>query len=115
MKILLVENHETFAAVVTEQFLAEHDVRIVASMFEARKILAHDSFEVLLVDYDLDDGKGAELVRELRSEGYAGRVYGVSSHEEGNAKIVAAGANGSLSKMNFHRIGALLASDQAID
>ena len=47
----------------------------------ARQALADQSFDVLLVDYDLDDGKGDELVKELRASAKAVTVIGVSSHD----------------------------------
>ena len=67
MKILYVENHAVFAANVISQFLSEHSVTVAPSLAEARKALATGSFGLLLIDYDLDDGKGDKLLRELRA------------------------------------------------
>ena len=47
-----------FAANVISQFLPRHLVTVAPSLAEARKALAAGSFDLLLVDYDLDDGKG---------------------------------------------------------
>jgi len=55
-------------------------------------------------DYDLDDGKGEEFVRECRATRPRLPVIAVSSHEAGNAALVAAGASAVCSKMEFDRI-----------
>ena len=65
MKILYVENHAVFAANVVRQFLSQHSVMVAPSLVAARQALRDGRFNLLLVDYDLDDGKGDELVREL--------------------------------------------------
>ena len=81
MNILYVENHPAFAATVTRQFLSAHSVTVVPSLATARQALADQAFDVLLVDYDLHDGKGDELVKELRASAKAVTVIGVSSHD----------------------------------
>ncbi|HEY1788585.1 MAG TPA: response regulator, partial [Verrucomicrobiae bacterium] len=95
MRILYVENHAAFAETVKQKFLSQYSVTIVPSLSEAREKLNESSFDILLVDYDLDDGKGAELVREVRASTKRKRVVviGVSSHEEGNAALLKAGAD----------------------
>jgi DNA-binding response OmpR family regulator len=104
MKILLVENHAVFAQQVATHFLSAHEVTTVPSLSMARSSLAAKQFDVLLVDYDLDDGKGEELVRELRKAGNKIRIIGVSAREEGNVALLQAGVNVICSKMEFNRI-----------
>lgn len=55
MRILFVDDHPHFAPLVVEQFLAEHEVTVAASLAEARAQLRGADFEVVLVDYDLPD------------------------------------------------------------
>jgi DNA-binding response OmpR family regulator len=110
VRILFVENAGTFAGVVIEQFLSGHEVVLVPSLAAARRALAGDPFGVALVDYDLDDGKGDALVRELRAAGSRLRIIGVSSKAEGNRALVAAGADASCSKLAFAGLPALLAA-----
>lgn len=62
MRILYVENHRRFAKLTVQQFLASHEVVVVPSLAAARQALAQGSFEAVLLDYDLDDGKGVELI-----------------------------------------------------
>jgi DNA-binding NarL/FixJ family response regulator len=104
MNILYVENHATFATDVTRRFLSQHTVTIVPSLAGAREALATDIFQVALVDYDLDDGKGDELVREIHAQRNHTIVIAVSSHEDGNAALLRAGASSVCSKMQFDRI-----------
>ncbi len=66
----------------------------------------------MLVDYDLDDGKGTELVRELKLHQANMPIVGISSHQNGNAALLAAGAVVTCSKMEFSRIRLVL--DQLI-
>src|SRR5436190_18481656 len=87
MRILYVENHSVFAQNVTAQFLSQHVVTVVASMSAARRALETGGFDLLLVDYDLDDGKGETLVKELLASAKRLPVIGVSSHEAGNAAL----------------------------
>lgn len=62
---------------------------------EARGYLAAKVFAAVLVDFDLDDGNGYVLARELRANGLAGRIVAISAHDKGNARLLAAGATAS--------------------
>jgi DNA-binding response OmpR family regulator len=102
MKILYVENHAAFADTVKQKFLSQHSVTVVPTLSAAREKIRDAVFDVLLVDYDLDDGKGAELVQEVRTRPMA--IIGVSSHAEGNAALLQAGATAICGKMEFDQI-----------
>jgi DNA-binding response OmpR family regulator len=104
MKILFVENHSVFAAQVIPLFLSDHEVTVVPGLAEGRRAVSAAEFDLLLVDYDLDDGKGEELVGEIRANHSRLPIIGVSSHEAGNRALLKAGANAVCSKMNFDQI-----------
>ena len=108
MKILFVENHSIFAKQVIECFLSAHKVTVIPTLAGARADLAANQYDALLVDYDLDDGKGEELVKELRKRNVTLRIIGVSAHKRGNAALLEAGADAICSKMNFDRIQEIL-------
>jgi DNA-binding response OmpR family regulator len=74
VRLLFVENHRVFARTVTAEFLGAHDVVWVASVDEAVHQLDMSDFDALLVDYDLDDGKGDEIVRVARARQPALRI-----------------------------------------
>ena len=105
MRILFVENHAVFAAQVCQQFPSAHAVKvIVPSLAAAREALAAEEYHLLLSDYDLDDGKGDELVRECRGQRPQLPVIAVSAREAGNTALLQAGAWAAGSKMEFHKI-----------
>ena len=109
LNILYLENHAVFAEQVTRQFLATHRVTVVPSVSAARSALASGAFDLVLSDYDLDDGKGEEFVRECRTACPRLPIIGVSSHEAGNAALLRAGASAVCSKMEFDRIEQVIA------
>lgn len=104
MHILYLENHAVFAEQITRQFLSAHRVTVVPSLAAARSSLASGGFDLVLSDYDLDDGKGEEFVRECRATHPSLPIIAVSSHEAGNAALVAAGASAICGKMEFDGI-----------
>jgi DNA-binding response OmpR family regulator len=108
MRLLFVENHDVFAEVVRRRFLASHEVVVVPTLAGAREALGRSSFDVILVDFDLDDGKGVELVRELSESGNKTPTIGVSAKGECNEKLLAAGATAAVSKMEFGKIETVL-------
>jgi CheY-like chemotaxis protein len=108
VNILYLENHAVFAQQVTRQFLRVHRVTVVPSLAAARSMLASGSFDLVLSDYDLDDGKGEEFVRECRATHPRLPIIAVSSHETGNRALVAAGASAVCSKMEFDRINQVI-------
>lgn len=110
MRILFVENHEVFSGLVTRKFLAAHEVQIVRTLREARGLLAASTFDLLLLDYDLDDGKGDELLAELNTERARPMVIGVSAYEHLNDALMRAGADAACGKLEFSQIESLIRS-----
>ena len=109
MRILLVENHETFARVVVRTFLREHEVIVETLVMEAQHEFDIGGFDVVLVDYDLADFKGSELIKYIRKSGYDIPIIGISAKDEGNDLLLAAGATQVCNKMNFDQITEILA------
>lgn len=104
LKILFVENHPHFAKVVIKQFLANHDVMVVTSVAEAKEKCRSGKYDLALVDFDLDDGKGDEFVLYVKSIELRLPIIACSSHEQGNVTMVQAGAIAICSKMDFKNI-----------
>lgn len=104
MRILYVENHEVFAANVIRAFLSQHRVTVVPSLAAAREAWSGNAHDLLIVDYDLDDGKGDAFVREVRAADAQVVIIAASSHDEGNAALSRAGANAVCEKLKFHHI-----------
>ena len=108
MRILYVENHPTFAAIVVNEFLAAHDVTIVPTVAGAIKLFDAERFDAVISDFDLDDGKGIDVVRAVRARDARVPIIGASSHDDGNAALIAAGADAVCSKMQFAEIAAVI-------
>ena len=109
MRILFVEDHRVFAETVVTQFLSGHEVEIAESVAIARKAIAiGPTFDAVLVDYDLPDGKGTEVVRQLRASRFKGSIVAVSAKDEGNAELRAAGAHASCKKAKIHQLAITL-------
>ena len=104
VNILFLENHAVFAKQVTGLFLSDHCVTVVPSVSAARDAFKSGRFALVLADYDLDDGKGDEFVRECRNNHSEIPIIAVSSRDEGNTALLAAGASAVCPKMQFHRI-----------
>ena len=104
VKILYLENHAIFAQQVISQFLKAQHVTVVPSLAAARQAFASENFELVLSDYDLDDGKGDEFVRECRAARPQMPIIAGSSHEAGNEALMRAGASAICGKMDFQRI-----------
>ncbi len=101
MRLLWVENHAVFARIAGKQFLATHELTIVPSLAAAKIALASATFDAVLVDYDLDDGKGDQLIGFIRQLPVRVAVVATSSHEAGNAALLAAGADTACPKGQF--------------
>ncbi len=75
LRVLLVEDSRTDAAIVTELLeqgpLGNVAVSRVERVDEARERLAKESFDVLLVDLQLPDARGIEAVVRLRAQAKA--------------------------------------------
>lgn len=110
MNVLWVENHHRFSQIAVKSFLAAHTVIVVPSLAAAREVLPSQEFGVVLLDYDLDDGKGADLVSEIKAQKNCPVVIATSSHAEGNRKLIGAWADAVCSKMEFVNIEAVIQS-----
>jgi DNA-binding response OmpR family regulator len=108
MKILYVDDHVRFRTGTIRELLAAHKVTAAATLAEARALLAAGGFDVVLLDYDLPDGKGEELLAEIAGSVRVAPVIGFSSREENNARLLAAGAWAATGKMQFRQLGDLL-------
>lgn len=110
MKLLWVENNARFARVAGRQFLAQHEVTLVPSLWAAREALRSWSFEAILLDFDLEDGKGIELLPLIQVLEPRPIVIAASAHDAGNSELLEAGADACCSKLQFQNIGAILSS-----
>ena len=100
-RVLLVDDHATFREPLAFMFEREPDFEVVAqggSLAEARRVL--EGVDLAVVDLDLPDGDGTELIGELRAANPRGMVLVLtaSSERAAHARAVEAGAAGVLHK-----------------
>jgi DNA-binding NarL/FixJ family response regulator len=100
-RVLLVEDHATFREPLAFMFDREPEFEVVAqagSLAEARRML--DGIDLAVVDLDLPDGNGTDLIGELRAVNPHGMVLVLtaSAEREVHARAVEAGAAGVLHK-----------------
>jgi len=82
IRILLVDDHTLFRESVSRLLAAEPGFSVVggcASSAEALPLLAGTEVDVLLLDLDLGQEKGADLLRRLPSTGFSGKVLVVTA------------------------------------
>ncbi len=82
IRILMVDDHTLFRESVARLLEAESDFEIAghcASADEALQIVAKTSVDVVLLDYDLGDGKGTDFLARAKTLGFRGRVLVVTA------------------------------------
>src|ERR1035438_6928781 len=82
IRILAVDDHTLFRESVARLLAAEPDFEIAghcASAGEALRLVAKTPVDVVLLDYDLGDGKGTDFLAKAQSVGFAGRVLVVTA------------------------------------
>ncbi len=79
--ILLVDDHALFRESLARLLSAESEVRVAAqcaTVEEALQILESNSYDLILLDYELGDRRGNEVVAAIRQKNYAGKVLVVT-------------------------------------
>ncbi len=101
IRILLVDDHASFRQPLAFMIEREDDFTVVAqagTLAEARRVLK--DVDVAVVDLDLPDGNGVDLVRELRAANPEGMVLVLTATTDRlqYARSVESGAAGVLNK-----------------
>lgn len=102
IRVLLVDDHRLITESLARVLDAEEDIRVVgaaATVAEARE-LAREAVDVVLMDYKLPDGTGAEATRIIKSRWPACRVVMLTAIEEDETVLesIQAGADGYITK-----------------
>ena len=101
IRVLLVDDHASFRQALAFMMGREPDITITAqagSLAEGRRVL--EGVDVAVVDLELPDGSGTELVEELRAANPEGLVMILSAVDDPVqlARSVEAGASGVVHK-----------------
>src|SRR5688572_30743752 len=71
IRLLLLDDHSSFRELLALRLAWEPDLTVVAevgSLAEARQIMSQIEADVALVDLDVPDGSGVQLIRDLRAK-----------------------------------------------
>ena len=105
IRIMILDDHDTFRDPLAFMLEREPDLTVVArprSLSEARGILesAELAVDVAIVDLNLPDGSGAELIKELRASRPRAKalVLNAMSEQRYLAEAIGAGAAGVMHK-----------------
>ncbi len=104
IRVLLVEDHSTFRQALALTFSLEPDIQVIGqarSIAEARPLIHADHpIDVVVLDLDLPDGRGTDLIHELHATHPATQVLVLTASKGRHmqARAVEAGAAGVLHK-----------------
>lgn len=80
-RVLIVDDHTLFRESLSRLLESEANCRVVetcASVDEAVKIIGKDKIDLVMLDYDLGEQPGTQLLPEARRSGFDGRVLMVT-------------------------------------
>lgn len=108
LRVLFVDDQPARAFAAIEPYLQDFWTSLVFSVADAKHWISREAFAVILVDYDLDDGKGTGVVQAARACQPNALVIAVSDHELGNRALLRAGADAICRKGDLHGLRALV-------
>lgn len=102
IRVLFVEDHQLLADALSAMLSREPDIEVIGiagSVAEA-KLMSRERLDVVLMDYRLPDGTGAEATRAIKARWPAARVVMVTAltDDETVLESIQAGADGYLTK-----------------
>ena len=102
IRVLLVDDHQLLTDSLARLLAAEPDIEIMGigkSVAEA-KTLAQERMDVVLMDYHLPDGTGAEATRAIKARWPSARVVMLTAVQDDETVLesIQAGADGYLTK-----------------
>jgi two-component system, NarL family, nitrate/nitrite response regulator NarL len=102
IRVLFVEDHQLLADALSAMLAREPDMEVVgiAGTVADAKILSRERLDVVLMDYRLPDGTGAEATRAIKARWPAARVVMVTAltDDETVLESIQAGADGYMTK-----------------
>ena len=83
ISVLVLENDAAFAATLEDELRARgHLVETTSSVAQARERLRDGGFDVALLDLQLPDGSGMEVLRDIGTEGLPVEALVMTGHAE---------------------------------
>jgi len=102
IRVLLVDDHQLLTDSLARLLAAEEDIDVVgvaATVAEAKQ-LARERMDVVLMDYRLPDGTGAEATRAIKNRWPSARIVMLTAVQDDETVLesIQAGADGYLTK-----------------
>ena len=102
IRVLLVDDHQLLTGSLAQILDREPDIEVagIASTVEEAKALARERMDVVLMDYKLPDGTGADATRAIKARWPTARVVMLTAlnDDETVLESIQAGADGYLTK-----------------
>ncbi len=102
IRVLLVDDHQLLTGSLAQILALEPDIEVVgvAATVADAKLLARERMDVVLMDYKLPDGTGAEATRAIKARWPTARVVMLTAlnDDETVLETIQAGADGYLTK-----------------
>jgi two-component system, NarL family, nitrate/nitrite response regulator NarL len=102
IRVLLVDDHQLLTGALSQMLGLERDIEVVgvAGTVADARAMARERLDVVLMDYRLPDGTGAEATRAIKSRWPAARVVMLTAlnDDETVLESIQAGADGYLTK-----------------
>jgi DNA-binding NarL/FixJ family response regulator len=102
IRVLFVEDHQLLAEALSAMLAREPDIEVVgvAGSVAQAKELARERLDVVLMDYRLPDGTGAEAMRAVKARWPVARVVMLTAVKDDETVLesIQAGADGYLTK-----------------
>jgi DNA-binding NarL/FixJ family response regulator len=102
IRVLLVDDHQLLTGALAKTMADEPDIQVVgvAGTVAEAKAIARDRLDVVLMDFRLPDGTGAEATRAIKARWPAARVVMLTAlnDDETILESIQAGADGYLTK-----------------
>jgi DNA-binding NarL/FixJ family response regulator len=102
IRLLLVDDHRALAEALSRLLAVEHGIAMVGTAYSATEARGRlrEPVDVVLMDYALPDGTGAEVTRSAKARWPKVRVIMLTAHDDDETVLdsIQAGADGFLAK-----------------
>jgi len=108
MKILFVEDNEEFQLCVVRDYLFDHEVDSAYDGSEGIKLFDHNFYDLVLLDYQMDQVHGPDVVSHIREVNKLIPVIAVSMEDRLNEELLKLGATAALAKRHMTKLVQLI-------
>lgn len=98
-KLLLVDDDDFLSETITECLIfVGYEVMQAASGAAALELLGKEEFDLVLLDWQLPDMQGLDVLKEYRNRGGVAKILFLTGMRDNEHLVISAGADGFLAK-----------------